>query len=1133
MTTATERLPRSFSRLNVAQFLGALNDNVFKLLLIFLLLEVLGDDHRTAIIATVSAVFVIPFLLFSNAAGVLADRCSKRRIIVAAKVAEIALMALGGLAVWSLHPPALYAILFLMCTQSAFFGPSKYGIIPELVTAPQLSRANSRLVGATYLAIIIGTFLPSFCLDALGLGYAGLVGVCLGIAAIGLAAARGIPPTPPAGAGARVSPLFVREIYRTLRGIRGDRYLLWTVFGSAYFLFLGAYIQQNMLLFGRDHLDLTWEQSGYYFPLAALGIGLGALLAGALSGRHIEFGVVPIGAVGLALGCALLGLLPPGIVSAGVLVLLLGLCAGLFIVPLNAFVQHRSPPAERGRILAAQSFLSFLGVALAAALLALLSDGLKLSPRAGFLVVGLLTAVLAVVAGRVLPDFLLRLVAVTITRGFYRIRATGQDHLPAEGGALLVANHVTWVDALLLSTLTGRRIRFVMWREIMEHHWLRPVFRLMGAIPIASNDPPRQVIAALHQARAALDEGYLVCIFAEGALTRNGNMQAFRPGLERILKGSAYPIIPIHIGGAWGSIFSYQGGRLRARMPTRLPYPIWIAAGVPLPPTTPAHQVRLAVLEAGVDAFNLRRAPARTLAHAFVRAARRHWARAALADSTGQRLTYGRALTGAVALGRALEADLAGQDQVGVLLPATAGGAVVNTAITLTGRVPVNLNFTLARELMLDSMTAAGIRTVLSSRAFLEKLGWETPPPGTLFLEDVRPRIRLPQRLAALVLARFAPAARLMTFRQPGPDDLATIIFSSGSTGRPKGVMLSHHNVLSNIEGFSSVLDLQPRDRICAVLPLFHSFGYTATMWFPLIAGVMTAYHPNPLDAPAIGALVRRHRLTVLLATPTFLSGYLRRIPPKDFATLRRIVTGAEKLKPSLAAACEAHFGVRPREGYGTTELAPVVALNLPDVTRGGLTQVGTREGSVGHPIPGVAVRVTDPDSGRVLGPDEEGLVEVKGPNVMQGYLHAPELTAEVLRDGWYHTGDIGRVDPDGFLWLVDRLSRFSKIGGEMVPHMAIEDRLGEALDLPQNALVVTAVADARKGEQLIMLYTPEAGSLERLRAAIRACEIPNMWKPREDCLMAVDALPVLGSGKLDLRRVKEMAQESVQHRPG
>ncbi len=1129
----SDKLPVSFFWLNITQFIGALNDNVFKLLLIFFLISIRGEEHSAGIIATASALFVLPFLLFAHAAGVIADRWSKTTIVKYIKTFEVLIMAAGCLAVHARSPLGMYVVLFLSCTQSAVFGPPKYGVIPELVRTEQLSRANSMLVGLTYLAIIIGSFLPSFALKGLDLSYVALSVFTLCLAVAGLLSALQLPRTPPAGSTKRFSPLFVLEIYRTLRDIRHDRYLFLTVVASAYFLLLGAFIQQTILLYGAIHLGLDSEQSGYFFPLAALGIGVGALCAGALSGRNIEFGIVPVGAVLLGLSCLLLGTVTPSIAAVCILMVLLGIGSGLFIVPLNAFIQHASPPQRRGEILAANSFLSFLGVAIAAALVILLNKTLALSPRICFLIVGILTAVLAIAAGKILPDFLVRFIGVVLTRCIYRIRAHGVENIPSEGPALLVSNHVTWADPVLLSVLTQRRIRFLMSREIMEKHVLRPVFRLMNAIPISATDPPRQIVQALQAARAALDEGYLVCIFSEGGLTRNGNLRAFRPGLERIMKGSSYPIIPIYIGGAWGSILSYYAGRLLATLPRKLPYPIWMAVGAPLPSASTSLQVRQAILELSGTTYDIRKNSQRSLAHAFIRNARKCWRLVAVSDTSGKRLTFGRTLASSLALARVLEPHIRGQEHIGILLPASVGGALANLAVTITGRVPVNLNFTASRDAFQHAITQSGLRTILSSRAFLEKLEGFTPPPGTLFLEDLMPRITGAAKLRALLSARLSPATWLMTHRRPGPDDLATIIFSSGSTGIPKGVMLTHHNILSNIEAFAQVFGFEHTDKICAILPLFHSFGFTVTLWCPLILGFRSHFHPNPIDAVKIAEIVREEKLTILITTPTFLLAYLRRAKREDFSSLRAVVTGAEKLKTRVADAFAEHFGLRPLEGYGTTELSPAVSVNLPDVTLGGVSQVGTKPGSIGHPLPGVAVRIVDPNTGDALPLGTAGVVLIRGPNVMRGYLNEPEKSGSVLQDGWYNTGDVGRLDEDGFIFLVDRLSRFSKIGGEMVPHLAVEERLMEALGTVNATLAVTAAPDERKGEQLVVLYTDAAGDPAALRRAVKESDLPNLWKPRDDNFIHIDAMPVLGTGKLDIRKLKEIALQAVESRSG
>jgi acyl-[acyl-carrier-protein]-phospholipid O-acyltransferase/long-chain-fatty-acid--[acyl-carrier-protein] ligase len=1122
----------SFAWLNITQFLGALNDNFFKFLLIFVIISELGVDKQHLVVTSVTFVFVIPFLLFSYPAGVLADRISKSRIIVFTKCLEVCVMLIGCLAIVATSVPLMYVTLFLMCTQSSIFGPSKFGVVPELVSESRLSRANSLLVGATYLAIIIGTFLPSFLVDWVWpKNYAAAGFCCIGIAIAGLFATRGIEKTKPTGSGKHLSVFFPVEVYRTLKQIASDKHLITAVWAGAYFLFLGAFIQQNALLYGPEHLGITTEKSGYLFSIAAVGIGIGALIAGRLSGRNIEFGIVPIGAAGLTIACILFGIMKPTLSTAVPLMLLAGISSGMFVVPLNAFVQYQSPPAQRGQILGCQSILSFLGVALSAALICVLTKWLHLSAAACFVVVGLLTGVLAVVTICLLPDFLIRLVAVTIAKTVYRMRIHGEEHLPTRGPALIVPNHVTWVDAVLLCLTTTRRIRFVMSRRVMEGHFLAPLFRLMRCIPVSADDPPRAIATSLKKARAALDDGYLVCIFAEGALTRNGNMRGFRPGLEFILKKSDYPVIPAYIGGGWGSIFSHYHGKLVASLPKRIPYPISISYGPPMPSTSTSNEIRQAVQAVSGQHWNGQKNRRQTLIHKFVRKARQRWTSPAIADTTGKRLTFGRTLTGAIALSTIIDRLGKDQDMIGILLPSTVGGALTNIAVTLTGRVPVNLNFTASRESIAHSVEQCEISTVISSKAFLEKLDGIDVPQGTVFLEDLLPQITSGQKIRSLLKARFAPAHCLMTYRKPTPDDVATVIFSSGSTGIPKGVMLTHHNLLSNIDSFAGVFGFRDSDRVCGILPLFHSFGFSASLWCPLTVGFATHYHPNPVDGSKIAQIVREEKLTVLMTTPTFLLTYIRRATPEDFASLRVVVTGAEKLKTRVADAFEKRFGSRPREGYGTTELSPVVGFNTPDVTIEGLTQVGTKNGSIGHPIPGVALKIVDPSTGEVLGLNKDGLVHVKGPNVMLGYLKDPERTAEALQDGWYDTGDIGHIDEDGFLFLVDRLSRFSKIGGEMVPHLAVEEAIMDGLGSVNPVAAVAAAPDERKGEQLVVLYTEDAGDPDKLRQIMRDCDLPNLWKPRNENYLQIESMPTLGSGKLDVMQIKDIAKALVEER--
>ncbi|HEY6873790.1 MAG TPA: acyl-[ACP]--phospholipid O-acyltransferase [Geobacteraceae bacterium] len=1122
-TDTTATLPAAFTRLNLAQALGALNDNLIKLVIVFFLVERQGPAAAGTIAALGSAAFVAPFLVFSALAGSLADRLPKRRVIVAVKCLEVGIASLAAAGLMLGAVPLLYLAVFLLGTHSAFLAPAKYGIVPELVSREGLSRANSRLEMFSFTAIILGTALAPFLVRASG-GRHGLALIAaIAVAAAGLALARTIPAGSAAAPGR--TPAFLPAAYlRTLREIRKDGYLLLAVLGAAYFLFVGAFCQLNLLPYGMARLGLSETESGYLFLAAAFGIGGGSLLAGRLSGRSVEFGIVPLGAAGLTLASFLLHAAPANLPAVLTLVVLFGVSAGLFIVPLQSFIQLRSPADRRGEVLAASSFLSWVGVLAASALLWLLSGPLGVSPGGCFTFLGAVTLLLALITLRILPDFLLRFVALLVMKLCYRIRVIGAERVPLDGPALLVANHVSWLDALLLIATQQRRIRFIMERAIYGRPPFTPLFRLMGVIPVSSRDGKKEIVEFIRTAREALDEGYLVCIFAEGAITRSGMVQEFKAGFERIVKGSDYPIIPVYIGGAWGSILSYAYGKLLAKWPTIRPYPVRVLFGAPLPAASSAVEVRQAVMELSCDWFDSRKETRRSLGEEFVVAARENWSRHALSDTGGRSLTYGEALTGALALAKLIEPICAGEERVGILLPPSAGGALVNLAVTLLGKVPVNLNYTASTDAFRSAIDQCGIRTVVSSRAFLDRLPNLPVPDGTVPIEDLSGRLSPGDKRRAFLAARLLPRRLLVRGSGFSADAPATVIFSSGSTGEPKGVVLSHHNILSNLEALRMVFRVTSRDNICSALPFFHSLGFTGTLWLPLLSGFSAAYHTNPMEGEKIAEVVRTRRSTLLIATPTFLLAYLRRARPEDFATLRLVITGAEKLKPRVADAFRERFGITPLEGYGATELSPVITLSLPDVEIDGVRQKGSKDGSVGHPIPGVALRIVDPDSGDLLPPGEPGLVLVKGPNIMLGYLNRPDKTAEVLRNGWYVTGDIGIMDQDGFLRITDRLSRFSKIGGEMVPHGAVEDELHSRLGKSQ-VVAVTAVPDDRKGERLVVLYTRGETDGETLHRLMGESTLPNLWKPGRDCYLEVEALPVLGTGKLDLKGISEIAR--------
>ena len=729
------------------------------------------------------------------------------------------------------------------------------------------------------------------------------------------------------------------------------------------------------------------------------------------------------------------------------------------------------------------------------------------------------------------PDAVLRSLVWLLTHTLYRVRLIGGEHIPEKGGALLVPNHLSLADACFVMSSTKRPIRFIIDRGMYEKWWAKPFAKLSKAIPIDAEGGPRDLIKSLHTATDFLKAGELVCIFAEGQISRIGHLLPFRAGLTRIMKGVEAPILPMHLDQVWGSLFSYSCGRLYWKWPKHLPYPITVSVGAPLPPTAEPVEVRRGVLELGAQAWEHRKQGMKTLPHAFVKTARRHPFRLAMADSTSPPVNFISALARSLYLCKRLKPIWQNQEKVGILLPPSVPGALVNFAALIMGKVPVNLNYTLSEASIASCISQCQIESVITSAAFLEKVKLKLSVK-TVLLEEVAAKPRFIERLVSMLKAVLCPVSCLQRAagaqRAATMDDLATIIFSSGSTGEPKGVMLSHYNVCSNLEQIDQVFAFSPDERLLGVLPFFHSFGFTGTLASLAHWGIGMVYHYNPTDSKVIGELSQRYSVTFLLATPTFLQIYMRGCAPGQFGSVRFVMVGAEKLPERVAVAFEEKFGIRPMEAYGCTELSPAAMVNTRFYRSTGFCQNGCKRGTIGMSLPGMAVRIVDLETGAIKAPGESGLLLVKGPNVMTGYLNNPAKTADVLKDGWYTTGDVAASDEDGFITITDRLSRFSKIGGEMVPHLKIEERLHELANLTVATFAVTSLPDAKKGERLMVLHTLDNAALVAVQERFSNTDLPNLWKPKADQFIHVDQLPMLGTGKLDLRKVKEIAAVSA-----
>jgi acyl-[acyl-carrier-protein]-phospholipid O-acyltransferase/long-chain-fatty-acid--[acyl-carrier-protein] ligase len=725
-------------------------------------------------------------------------------------------------------------------------------------------------------------------------------------------------------------------------------------------------------------------------------------------------------------------------------------------------------------------------------------------------------------------------------RLFYGMRVMRPENVPTEGAALICANHVCYLDWIFLLAAIKRPIRFIIFEAWTRRFGLRHLLRWTRALPIDAWAGPRAIVRSLRAAGDALQQGSVVGIFPEGRLTRNGYLMPFHRGLQYMAERGNAPIVPVYLDGLWGALSSFYGGKLFWKRPRRRRHPIRVAVGEALPAHASAFEVRQALQKLAADCARERLHEMLPVHRAFVRRAARHPFRSCFVDSaTGTRLTYGRALAGAMILADKLRPILGDERMVGLWLPSSLGGALANITVALLGKTSVNLNYTAGPEAVRSAIHQCGIRHILTSVQFLRNKPLDVGPDVQLvYLEDFRKQVTKWQRLWAYLKVLLLPLVILerWVLHLSGPghrmEDVATVIFSSGSTGEAKGVMLTHGNIAANAQSMVHVVQLTQHDRLLGILPFFHSFGYTVTLWVPLQIGGSIVYHPDPRQAKKIGELCRQHQCSIFLSTPTFLRFYLRQCDPGDFKSVRLLYCGAEKLPQPLAREFERKFGILPFEAYGCTELSPAAVANIADREIDGFKQIGHKPGSIGLPLPGVAARIVDPDTLQPLGADQEGMLLIYGPNVMKGYLGRGDLTANVVRDGWYVTGDVAKIDEDGFITITGRLSRFAKTGGEMVPLERLEDEIHAVLQTSERVCVVTCVPDEARGERLVVLHLPLDGRDPRaICDQLGKRGLSNLWIPAERDFYLVTDLPILGSGKVDLQRLREIALERSRRR--
>ena len=1105
-------------------------------------------DGSTLIIlsAVVNALILIPFILLFSPSGFLSDRFLKTGIIRMAALAGVALALLATLSYSMGWFYTAFALTFLLAVQSAFYSPAKYGFLKELVGAERLAGANGIVQAATIAAILGSAVLFSMLFESL---YAGskAPGEILGsvaplgwlLVAMSLLEAFFAFKIPDSGIHKKdlsfdpKAYLRLEYLKKNMRLLRNDRNIWLSILGLS--LFWGV-SQLVVAAFPAHYKAVTGDEDTVVIQgvlaMSAIGLIFGSLAAGRISRRHIEMGIVPIGALGLSLSLSLFAAAGSA-TGMGAASFAFGFFGGLAIVPLNSLIQYLAPENRIGTLLAGSNFvqnismLLFLLGAIVLTTAGIDTDGI-------FHIAAVIMAAGTLFAVMQLPQLTARLLLLPILRARYRLFIEGIENLPRSGGALLLGNHISWIDWLILQVAVPRPVKFIMERSIYERWYLKWFLKRFDIIPIsalAGKDAIRRV-------QERLANGEIVALFPEGRISYNGQLGTFQKGFELIMKEAESPIVPFYLHGLWGSTFSRAQNRYRLLSKSGPRRDVGVVFGEPLPPDSDAFTVKQAVQRLSYTAWERTVSLMQPLHYQWLARAKSAPFARAVADASGTDLNGIKMVSAVLLFAKKLKPLLKEEENVGVLLPSSAAGAIVNMALFVLGKRPVNLNYTLPSEAMAAAVDKAGLKSVITSEKFLKRLSAKGFDPvaslqtKSLYAEELGRTFTKNERLLTLLAAFLLPAPliRLLYFEKVGLEDTATLLFSSGSEGVPKGIELTHKNLLGNIKQVSAMINFDSEDVILGSLPIFHSFGFTVTTLLPLCEGIGMVSVPDPTDALSVGKMAAKYRATIIFGTSTFFRLYTknRKLHPLMFASVRMAVAGAEKLKPQIQKEFKAKFGVELFEGYGTTETSPVIAVNMPDALEPESFKVitGHKQGSVGQPLPGTVIKIVDPETMQELPTESDGLIMVGGIQVMKGYLNDPQKSGEVLTtiDGirFYKTGDKGHLDSDGFLFIVDRYSRFAKIGGEMISLGSVEEQIASLFDETFEAAAVN-VPDEKKGECIVLLYSAQMEP-QSVMQRIKASTIAAIMQPSK--VFQVEELPKLASGKADFKGAKKLAAE-------
>lgn len=1114
---------KKFLPLFITQFLGAFNDNLLKTaIMTFITFKLSADKGTEGILLNfVSILFILPFFFISATGGQLADKYSRDKIAKTLKLIEVILMFLTGVAVYFNCYYVVLGILFFMSVQSAFFGPVKYSILPQHLEERELIAGNAMIDGATYFSILLGTILGTK-IASVG-AIAGILFLC---SLLGFLASIKIPAAPAPRPELKININIFKDIKITLKKISEIRSIYITILGLSWFWALGAVVLTQIYPMCSDVLGLSKNAVAVFMLIFSLGMAAGSFVCTKVMRGIVHPTFVPLSSLGMGLTTFLLyfftkGYITPEIpshtlpffksidgIKIGVVLFFMAFFGGMYIVPLNAFLQNKAPKKYLATIIAGNNIMNAFAIVLLSGFTLLLFK-LGLYIQDIFLILSIISLGVSIYILTIIPDALPRSMAQSILSLVFKMEVKGFENYEKAGKrVLLIANHTSLLDGLLVASFMPEQLVFAINTNIAKKWWVKIFTSLVKIYPIDPTNP-----MALKQLIMELKSNQKCIIFPEGRITVTGSLMKVYEGAGVVAVNANANILPIRIDGAQFSKFSYLKNKFKTKMFPRIKITILPPTKIQVDENLKGNEKRKKI---GEQLYNImtnmifKSSPVETnLFKGLIEAEKTHGKEHIIAeDIARQAINYKNFILKSYVLGESIKKEFK-EKNIGVLLPNSIVNAVVFFALQAAEKVAAMINFTQGKSQIISCLETADIKTVLTSKKVVRVLELEelieeikNRSIDVVFLEDFQKKIDIFSKLKGYFkyLFKLIPNTKA--------SKICTILFTSGSEGIPKAVALSHENLQANRFQLSSLFSFNGKDVMFNALPMFHSFGLGVGTIMPLLSGIKVFFYPSPVHYKIVPELVYDSNSTILCGTDTFFNGYAKQANPYDFYNIKYAITGAEKLKDSTYYQWMERFGVRVLEGYGVTEASPVISVNTP---------MYQKRGTVGRLLPDIEYKLE-----KVPGIDKGGRLWIKGKNIMLGYLKNGEISS--LEEGWYDTGDIVDIDDEGFITILGRAKRFAKIAGEMVSLSAVEEVVNDYIKDYTN--VVVSIPDDKKGEQLVLVSEKPQIDLKELSNYFKEKKYSELWIPKK--ILNVDTIPLLGTGKVDFIKTKEMVLNSI-----